>query len=427
MNVRERGAAAASASVLAGRPFLFVGNAPYRNRGCEAIVRGTMEILSETFGSDIRARAGVMAAPETVDAQQATETDPRVTNFSISHAAPRLSPKWWMSQAKARLGINLNGHLRDLRGPAQGVACALQVGGDNYSLDYGRPWDRMAVDRWLAKQGVPVVLWGASVGPFDADPDFAPAIHAHLRSLPGIFVRETASQDYLARNGISKNVHLVGDPAFCMVPTEPADPSIRGLVAEGMIGINVSPLVARFSDAGGDLEAWRAKAAEMIVATANQTGRPVLLVPHVASPKHDEDDFAFMASLRDMVAPRVPVPVTIVPEGLSAAELKWLISQCAVFAGARTHATIAALSSCVPTFSLSYSVKAIGINQDIFGHQDFCTSVKTITVDAFADKVAQMLRDSDGIRRGLEENIPQIKARARLAGRLLAGLIQSGR
>ena len=410
---------------LSGRPLLFVGNGPYRNRGCEAIVRGTMEILSETFGSDLRARSGVMASPATVAAQQAEETDPRVSNFAISHVGPRLSPKWWMSQTNVRLGANLHPHVRDLRGPAQGVACALELGGDNYSLDYGRPWDYVSADRWLAKRGVPVVLWGASVGPFEIDAEFAPVMHAHLKTLAGIFVRETASRDYLARHGITANVHLVADPAFCMTPSEPANPVLRELVMDGMIGINISPLVARFSGTGGDIEAWRQKSAEMIVQAAQRTARALLLVPHVGSPIPGEDDYAFMDSLAAMVAPRVQVPVRVAPVGLSAAELKWLIGQCSVFAGARTHSTIAALSSGVPTLSLSYSVKAIGINQDIFGHQKFCKPVKTIEVEDFAGTIAQMLENEAAIRADLAARLPEVKTRARSAGPLLARIIRA--
>ncbi|MDJ1009702.1 MAG: polysaccharide pyruvyl transferase family protein [Paracoccaceae bacterium] len=417
---------AVCSQALADRPLLFVGNGPYRNRGCEAIVRGTMEILEGTFGPDIAARAGVMAAPATVQAQQAREIDPRVTNFAVSHVGPRLSRKWWLSQANARLGTQFHGHTADLRGPAQSAACALQLGGDNYSLDYGRPWDYVSVDRWLEKRGIPVVIWGASVGPFEADPKFAPIMHAHLKTLAGIFVRETATRDYLARYGIVGNVHLVADPAFCMTPSEPSNPAVRDLVMDGMIGINISPLVARFSHAGGDLHAWRRNAAEMIVAVAERTDRPVLLVPHVGSPQHDEDDFAFMADLREMVAPRLKMPVKVAPS-LGAAELKWLIAKCAVFAGARTHSTIAALSACTPTLSLSYSVKAVGINQDIFGHQEFCKSVKTISVAEFADTMGAMLEDADGIRAALAAKMPEVKASARLAGTLLAELLETRR
>ncbi|MFC2145557.1 polysaccharide pyruvyl transferase family protein, partial [Actinomycetota bacterium] len=44
-------------------------------------------------------------------------------------------------------------------------------------------------------------------------------------------------------------------------------------------------------------------------------------------------------------------------------------SSCRMFIGARTHATIAAYSTCVPTLALGYSVKSKGIARDIFGDE----------------------------------------------------------
>ena len=46
-------------------PFLIVHGGPYvENRGCEAILRGTMEILRREFGTAVRARVSVDASPE---------------------------------------------------------------------------------------------------------------------------------------------------------------------------------------------------------------------------------------------------------------------------------------------------------------------------------------------------------------------------
>ena len=50
--------------------------------------------------------------------------------------------------------------------------------------------------------------------------------------------------------------------------------------------------------------------------------------------------------------------------------MKYIISQCCFFVGARTHATIAAYSSCVPTLVVGYSVKARGLARDIFGTEN---------------------------------------------------------
>jgi colanic acid/amylovoran biosynthesis protein len=99
--------------------------------------------------------------------------------------------------------------------------------------------------------------------------------------------------------------------------------------------------------------------------------------------------------------------------------MKWVIGKCLAFAGARTHSTIAALSSHVPTLSLSYSIKAIGINKDIFGHQDFCHPVRTINPAQFADIMERIVTDGAAIRAHLDVRIPEVQARARVAGHIL--------
>jgi colanic acid/amylovoran biosynthesis protein len=55
------------------------------------------------------------------------------------------------------------------------------------------------------------------------------------------------------------------------------------------------------------------------------------------------------------------------PHQFNASQIKYVISNLRFFIGARTRATIAALSSGIPTVSIAYGVKAKGINKDLFG------------------------------------------------------------
>lgn len=57
-------------------------------------------------------------------------------------------------------------------------------------------------------------------------------------------------------------------------------------------------------------------------------------------------------------------------ESGTAAELKGYISRCRFFIGARTHSTIAAYSSLVPTLVVGYSIKSKGIARDLFGNEE---------------------------------------------------------
>lgn len=407
--------------------FLFVGNGSYQNRGCEAIVRGTMEILHREFGEQVQVKAGVYADQSEIRNQNAFEIDPAIQSHSINSVGPRLSLKWWAAQANKRLRARFEPQHWGIKSLTQNAIAALEVGGDNYSLDYGRPENFMALDRFLQEQGLPVVLWGASVGPFDKDLEFAPRMFDHLRSLSAIFVRETASLEYLRSNGVSDNVHLVADPAFVMKAVEPNPSKISFPLPEGTIGINLSPLVARFRDSNKSASAlaeWLGYCINLVKSAAT-LNRPILLIPHVESDLPDNDDFSFLESLCTAVAPEVNVPIKVLQRGLSAAELKWIIARCEIFAGARTHATIAALSSCVPTLSIGYSLKARGLNQDIFGHLNYCISVTELNPANFTEKLQTILVTQENTRTHLASCIPEIKNKALSSGPLLRKVLES--
>lgn len=408
--------------------FLLVGNGSYQNRGCEAIIRGTMEILRREFGPDTRAQAGVYAIAKLVGEQTAAETDPSIHSFSLDGMGPRWSRAWWEMQANKRLGTSCVAQHRPVAEALSGTCVALEVGGDNYSINHhnGRPEIFMAMDRFIQKRGVPVVLWGASVGPFDSDPVFAPHMFNHLCSLAGIFVRELESLEYLRANGVSKNVHLVADPAFVMNPVKPSVERIGFVLPDGAIGINLSPMVAFYrgkNAAATDLKEWLGFCVELVKAAANHK-RPILLIPHVGSSEPANDDFGLLREVFEAVSREVSVPVQVLPPGLSAAEIKWIIARCSVFAGARTHSTIAALSSHVPTLSIAYSLKAKGLNRDIYGNLDYCINVADLTPANFTERLAVLLESESAIRAHLQTIIPRFQSLALGAGSLLKSTIE---
>src|SRR3546814_9536127 len=80
---------------------------------------------------------------------------------------------------------------RWLKEQIKSVDAVIAVGGDNYSLDYRLPSLTMGIDRLAMDLGRPVFLWGASVGPFEAEPHFVPAIRHHLMRMSGIDRKST--------------------------------------------------------------------------------------------------------------------------------------------------------------------------------------------------------------------------------------------
>jgi colanic acid/amylovoran biosynthesis protein len=401
--------------------FLLVGNGSYRNRGCEAIVRGTMVILRHEFGEEFRVTLGTLASPDTVAEQAAKEFDPLITHLSLrGMPIHRWSRAWWRRRIP-RWFLKEQSPFRILDRACKGARCALQVGGDNYTLDYGVPQLFMQLDDYLNRHRLPIVLWGASVGPFDADPEFAPTMFAHLRAMRGIFVRESDSYEYLRTNGVDANLHRMPDPAFLLEPVEPPAEKLARQVPSGVIGLNLSPLMGRYIT-NGNTEAWVKNAADIVHSIVESTHRPILLIPHVTSPH--TNDHAFLSSVAAACWKANTENVSVLGGNLTAAETKWVISKCAAFAGARTHSTIAAISTCVPTLSLAYSRKAQGLNRDIFGTQDYCLQPSEMSPANVAQRIMDLLARRDVISKQLANVLPEIRASALQSGSNLRNVLK---
>ena len=88
-----------------------------------------------------------------------------------------------------------------------------------------------------------------------------------------------------------------------------------------------------------------------------------------------------------------------------------------MFIGARTHATIAAYSTCVPTLILGYSVKSKGIARDIFGTEEhYVLPVQEMrNPDELANGFDWLSANEMTVRDHLIKTMPEYKARALLA------------
>lgn len=400
--------------------FLLVGNGPYTNRGCEAIVRGTVKILRSAFGSPTSINANFdAAAPPGVP----SEPDPGIVHRPLAPVR-RLTWKWATVKMVERLHPATGRRLRfgALGRQTTRPRAALSVGGDNYTLDYGVPRTFIEMGKYLKRCGIPTIVWGASIGPFEQRPDWARAMFTHLRQdISGIFVREKRSYDYLVANGLGARTYLMPDPAFVMDPV-PVDARRIGpdIPSGRAIGVNVSPLMARYlpRERRKDL---RQMTARMIEALRHSFGRPIILIPHVTSPH--SNDYTFLQSVRGLLPS--DGQVHCLPDDLSAAETKGIVGQLSCLVAARTHATIAAFSSCVPAVSLAYSRKAYGLNELLFGHTDYVVSPEELTPERVVEKTDSVLRQGLAIRNRLGRYMDEAQRQAREAGAALKHLLES--
>jgi polysaccharide pyruvyl transferase WcaK-like protein len=243
---------------------------------------------------------------------------------------------------------------------------------------------------------------------------------SHLRSTArAIFVRESESHAYLTQQGLHRNLFLMSDPAFVMEPVA-CDGDGEGVrVPADAIGLSLSPLMGRFArhaDRGG----WEHCCIDIVSGLSRKLGRPVVLVPH--DTRALSDDYEFL--LRVQSASRKAEEVFLLSPQLSAPELKWLISKMLCVVAARTHVAIAGLSCCIPTLTLSYSVKSVGINKELFGDCRYLLPARSVTAETVIDKVREILRDRTLIQEALGVSVPRARRRAIEAGDILRHVLQ---
>ena len=130
---------------------------------------------------------------------------------------------------------------------------------------------------------------------------------------------------------------------------------------------------------------------------------------------HHTDDRKTLAQLYETYADNDRV---ILFEDMSCQRLKYIISKCRAFIGARTHATIAAYSSMVPTLVVGYSVKARGIARDLFGTEEhYVLPVQSLSDPAeLIGAYEWMMEREEEIRRRLTEIMPAYREEAGKAG-----------
>lgn len=368
-----------------------------KNHGCEAIVRGSMNIIEN---SDEKA--------EFVLSSYNPSDDEILNNITVKAAKTRDLTKIEKLIAAVDLKINnsetyaLQKMYSPIVSDAEDCDVCLSVGGDTYC--YGDNHGIQVLTRELKKRGKKTVLWGASIGA----EDLSERKLESLRDFDAIFTREPITYELLKENGANDNIYLFSDPAFCMerVEVEPID----GFTRENTLGFNISPLVA-----SGDPRKKEIAEGFLRFVFENTTMK-VLLVPHVV--EENNNDYDFMKPIFEKF--EHTGRIAILPPDLEARQYKGYIAGTRFFVGARTHSTIAAYSSGVPTIALGYSVKARGIAKDIFGEEKYVLDIKAMTdYEELRDEFLKLLENENEIRRELMKSIPLRMRSAMEAGEML--------
>lgn len=293
---------------------------------------------------------------------------------------------------------------------------AISIGGDNYC------YDNMLSDLRLAnsafnRKGVRTVLLGCSIEPELLRRE---DIVADLMRYHTIIARESITYEALKDMVKEQDGGIEGrkrmpqilcypDPAFTLQKRELPLP--EGFAEGNTVGINVSPMIQdNEKESGITMECYEA----LIQYIIENTGFQIALIPHVVWARNDDRKpiHTLFEKFKDTGR------VVEIGDG-TCEELKGFISRCRLFVGARTHATIAAYSSCVPTLVVGYSVKARGIARDLFGQEEhYVLPVQGLKDKDDLVKEFQWLSSQEKeIREKLEKKMPDYRNRALETGK----------
>lgn len=364
------------------------------NHGCEALVRTVCKlfgqerlvcVLSESPQQDLRYGLSEMA---------------RIEPATLAHG--RMNPAF----LRAYLTLKMKKDYFQMdalpyRKPIQRLSSEqveLSVGGDIYCYEDYRKF--ILLHSMIAKKGCKSVLLGCSLDEklFD-DPAFV----EDMRRYSYISARESLTYAMLEKAGL-KNIGLTPDSAF----TLEADmlPLLEGFKEGNTVGINLSPLVLEREKKPGIVTASFVRLIRHIL---ENTDMSIALIPHVVWQGND-DRTALKRLMEEVNCPERVVMI----EDCNCRQLKGFIARCRFFIGARTHATIAAYSTGVPTLVLGYSVKSRGIAKDLFGTDEhYVFPVQTLeSEDAMAQAFDWLMENEQQIRSRLAAVMPGYIRRA---------------
>ena len=381
-------------------PIILYMHAGSANHGCEAIVNSLAHMLNRPA-----ALLSVNAAEDRTYSLQELEADGRLEIWQERHFK-RYRPIHILYYIYRKLTGDTESFIRYryhqvFKGKTPPLF--ISIGGDNYCYDI-MVNDLVLMNAAFCARGARTVLLGCSI---EADLLDEPRIVADMLRYHTIIARESLSFTALNKIGHPR-VLLMPDPAFGLKRTDNALP--EGFVPGNTVGINLSPLVQNSEGEAGITMACFTALVKHIIA---QTDMQIALIPHVVWQRNDD-----RIPLRKLYELFADSGRMVMMADAPAEELKGYIARCRFFIGARTHATIAAYSSAVPTLALGYSIKARGIATDIFGtDKEYVVPVQSLKAEGDMISAFDWLTSHEAdIKHRLSEVMPAYIRRAKEIG-----------
>lgn len=376
------------------KEFILYSHAGSYNHGCEALVRTTLSVIGNVkavYSDDVKADKYYKIDNLVLLKQEKKELKLNGLDQFIYSLKYKLlkDDKIYFKKIYENLIKEIDSN-----------KIYVSIGGDNYCYHFSEWLEVLNTE--INNKNAKTVLWGCSV---NEDELKNKAVLKDLEHYSLITVRETLTYEILKKKLKKSRIEYVPDTAFLLETIKVPLP--QGFIEGKTIGLNVSPVILENSK---NPDQMLNNFIELVNYIIQKTDYQIAMIPHVVMSGNDDREVHFKIYEKCIDKKRV-----VLIDDASCNVLKGYIARCNLFIGARTHATIAAYSSLVPTLVIGYSIKSLGIAKDLFGtNENYVLSVQKIAekdelIDNFLWLDSNQAAIKDRLERVLPAYIEQIK------------------
>lgn len=270
----------------------------------------------------------------------------------------------------------------------------ISVGGDNYCYDFCT-W-LYALDKKSHDLNKKTVLWGVSL--FEEINDLE--LINNLNNFDVIVTRESLSYEAIKKCVPEERILFRPDPAFSL---EKKEVKLNSWYKnKEFVILNFSPLTI-------EREEQYIEVKNLIDYILKKTKYSICLLPHVVT--DDCNDLEILNKIKEDY--KKENRIYLEKNSYNCNELKYIISKAQILVAARTHASIAAYSTGVPTLVIGYSVKSKGIAKDIFGdYENYVISKNNLKNNNLIEKFKFIDSNQEKIKKTLANKMPEFREKA---------------
>ena len=378
------------------RKILIIIGAIAYNRGSEALLRSLSKFCKDKYNNAI---ITVAQAEDNFKQLNITEDIKKYTKI-LNY--PNKSLRRYIVGALKKIGCptNILAKLKysKLKKIAQKQDIIIIVGADNIDAPIEIQRDTKIRNTYIRNNTqAKMILYDCSLD----NKNTTNILKEDLQNFDIVTARDSISLENLKTIANKDTLYYYPDPAFAMQPEKIELPKVFN--GNGVVGINASNIIIECINEDYKDKVLKAYK-NMMNYILDNTKKNIVLIPHVMNNK----DLGVLRLLyKDYINnDRVYL---IENEKLNAKQLKYIISKCDLYIGARTHSTIAAYSTNVPTLVLGYSVKSKGIAKDLFGtYENYVLPIAQLdSMQYLVNGFKWLYENQSMIKKALIEKMPE--------------------